>query len=104
MTKLKHSLRRRPRKMERRELSKFRRSHKRVCFRLALQWHGILILAILTDIDLNFKATVMRAVAPFDDTEEIELPNMDDLNKTFRTRFITIWLLMNSVLGKSVME
>lgn len=42
----------------------------------------------------------MRAIAPFDETEEDEQPNMDDLNKTFRTRFITIWLLMNSVLGE----
>lgn len=40
----------------------------------------------------------MRAVAHFDETEEVETPSMDDLNKTFRTRFLTIWLLMNAIL------
>ena len=40
----------------------------------------------------------MRAVAHHDETEEIETPSMDDLNKTFRTRFLTIWLLMNAIL------
>lgn len=41
----------------------------------------------------------MRAVAHFEEVEEVELPSMDDQNKTFRTRFIVIWLLMNSLLG-----
>lgn len=41
----------------------------------------------------------MRAVAPFDETEEVEKPTPDDQNKTFRTRFICAWLLMNTILG-----
>lgn len=41
----------------------------------------------------------MRAVAPFDETEEVEPPTPDDINKTFRTRFISIWLLMNGILA-----
>ncbi|KAK4699699.1 chitin synthase, partial [Phenoliferia sp. Uapishka_3] len=40
------------------------------------------------DIDSTFKATVIRAIAPFDEQEEVEAPSMDDANKTFRTRFI----------------
>lgn len=51
------------------------------------------------DIDINFKATVLRAVEAFDEQEEVEEPTMDDRNKTFRTRFICVWLLMNAVLG-----
>lgn len=51
------------------------------------------------DIDFTFKATVLRAVEPFDEVEEREEPTMDDRNKTFRTRFICVWLLMNALLG-----
>lgn len=50
---------------------------------------------------MNFKATVLRAVEAFDETEEVEEPTMDDRNKTFRTRFICVWLLMNAILGAS---
>jgi hypothetical protein len=51
----------------------------------------------LTDIDLGFKTTVLRAVEPFVEEEEVVKPTMDDRNKTFRTRFICVWLLMNAV-------
>lgn len=44
----------------------------------------------------------MRAVAHFDETEEIEKPTPDDDNKTFRTRFVVAWLTMNAALGKSL--
>lgn len=44
----------------------------------------------------------MRAVAHFDEKEEIEAPTQDDRNKTFRTRFLTIWLAMNGVLSVSI--
>ncbi|ORY64638.1 chitin synthase-domain-containing protein [Leucosporidium creatinivorum] len=54
------------------------------------------------DIDLNFKATVLRAVEAFDETEEVEEPTMDDRNKTFRTRFICVWLLMNAILALTI--
>ncbi|KAL8281055.1 hypothetical protein RQP46_006413 [Phenoliferia psychrophenolica] len=54
------------------------------------------------DIDSTFKATVIRAIAPFDEHEEVEAPSMDDLNKTFRTRFICAWLLMNAVLALAI--
>ncbi|KAI5480781.1 chitin synthase, glycosyltransferase family 2 protein [Pseudohyphozyma bogoriensis] len=54
------------------------------------------------DIDLTFKDTVLRAVAPFDDVEEVEKPNMDDQNKTFRTRFICFWLLCNTILALTI--
>lgn len=42
------------------------------------------------DIDANFKATVMRAVAPLEETPEKVEPTVDDQNKTFRTRFIMV--------------
>lgn len=56
----------------------------------------------LTDIDYSFKATVLRAVEPFEEEEEIEKPSMDDRNKTFRTRFICVWLFMNGALALAV--
>lgn len=54
------------------------------------------------DIDYSFKATVLRAVEPFQEEEEIEKPSMDDRNKTFRTRFICVWLFMNGALALAV--
>ncbi|GAA5868205.1 hypothetical protein JCM3774_000599 [Rhodotorula dairenensis] len=54
------------------------------------------------DIDLGFKTTVLRAVEPFVEEEEIVTPTMDDRNKTFRTRFICVWLLMNAILALAI--
>ncbi|KAH9811369.1 family 2 glycosyltransferase [Melampsora americana] len=54
------------------------------------------------DLDAQFQQTVLRAVQPFKDNSEPEKPNSDDQNKTFRTRFITIWLLTNSVLAIAI--
>ncbi|KAH8925253.1 glycosyltransferase family 2 protein [Atractiella rhizophila] len=51
------------------------------------------------DIDNAFKATVLRAIAPFKEEETIEEPNIDDQNKTFRTRLISVWLFTNTILG-----
>ncbi|KAM0791469.1 hypothetical protein ACM66B_005922 [Microbotryomycetes sp. NB124-2] len=51
------------------------------------------------DIDFTFKATVLRAVEPVVEKEERESPTLDDRNKTFRTRFICVWLLTNCVLA-----
>ncbi|SGY21407.1 BQ5605_C016g08233 [Microbotryum silenes-dioicae] len=50
------------------------------------------------DIDSNFKATVLRAIAKHDEVEEWALPTMEDRNKTFRTRFVAFWLLCNALL------
>ncbi|GJN90829.1 hypothetical protein Rhopal_003843-T1 [Rhodotorula paludigena] len=54
------------------------------------------------DIDIGFKATVMRAVEPFVEEEEVVTPTGDDRNKTFRTRFICVWLLMNAILAIAI--
>ncbi|KAJ8294291.1 Chitin synthase 1 [Rhodotorula toruloides] len=54
------------------------------------------------DIDLGFKATVLRAVEPFVEEEEVVTPTMDDRNKTFRTRFICVWLFMNACLALAI--
>lgn len=86
--------------MARRRPSKFKRRSRRVR-RSPLLPPNSTHARLPTDIDLTFKATVMRAVAPFDETEEVEKPTPDDQNKTFRTRFICAWLLMNTILGTS---
>ncbi|BGP48579.1 hypothetical protein JCM10450v2_004455 [Rhodotorula kratochvilovae] len=54
------------------------------------------------DIDYSFKATVLRAVEAFEEEEEVVTPTGDDRNKTFRTRFICVWLLMNAVLALAI--
>jgi len=51
------------------------------------------------DIDTAFKETVNRAVAKLDKKEEVEKPNMDDENRTFRTRLVAMWMLSNAALA-----
>ncbi|KAG8740079.1 Chitin synthase, class 2 [Ceratobasidium sp. 414] len=51
------------------------------------------------DIDAAFEETVKRAVAKIDTKEAIEKPNMDDQNKTFRTRLVSAWMLSNAALA-----
>ncbi|KAG8907052.1 Chitin synthase, class 2 [Tulasnella sp. 403] len=50
------------------------------------------------DIDSAFKETVTRAIAPLVKKESNEKPNMDDQNKTFRTRLVAFWMFSNAVL------
>ncbi|GAA6028478.1 hypothetical protein JCM8097_007048 [Rhodosporidiobolus ruineniae] len=54
------------------------------------------------DVDAGFKDTVLRAVEPFVPEEEVVVPTGDDRNKTFRTRFICVWLLMNAILALAI--
>jgi chitin synthase len=51
------------------------------------------------DIDEAFEATVKRAIKPIDKHEEPEKPTMDDSNRTFRTRLLTVWLFTNAMLS-----
>ena len=57
---------------------------------------------IQEDIDTNFRATVLRAVETFVEEDEVVTPTADDSNRKFRTRFICVWLLMNSVLALTI--
>ncbi|GLB33766.1 putative chitin synthase [Lyophyllum shimeji] len=50
------------------------------------------------DVDEAFKETVTRAITKIESKEEVEKPNMDDQNKTFRTRLVASWMLSNAVL------
>ena len=54
------------------------------------------------DLDSQFKETVQRAVTKLVVKEEIEKPTMDDQNKTFRTRLVSVWMLTNAVLAVSI--
>jgi len=49
-------------------------------------------------VDERFKQTVLRAVAPFSEPEAEEKPTIDDANRTFRTRLVVIWLVLNASL------
>ncbi|KAG8983152.1 Chitin synthase, class 2, partial [Tulasnella sp. 427] len=56
------------------------------------------------DIDAAFKETVTRAVAPIVKKESVEKPNLDDQNKTFRTRLVAFWMLCNAALTLAILE
>ncbi|KAH8924519.1 glycosyltransferase family 2 protein [Atractiella rhizophila] len=50
------------------------------------------------DLDSQFKETVQRAVAPIPKVTTVEKPNVDDQNRTFRTRLVALWILSNAAL------
>lgn len=54
------------------------------------------------DVDAAFKETVTRAITKVEVKEEIEKPNMDDQNKTFRTRLVAAWMLSNAGLAITI--
>ncbi|TFK28777.1 glycosyltransferase family 2 protein [Coprinopsis marcescibilis] len=54
------------------------------------------------DVDSAFKETVTRALSKVVKKEEVEKPNMDDQNKTFRTRLVAFWMLSNAVLAIAI--
>jgi len=54
------------------------------------------------DLDNQFKETVQRAVTKLVVKEVIEKPTLDDQNKTFRTRLVSVWMLTNAVLAVSI--
>lgn len=49
--------------------------------------------------DFAFQEIVDRTKQPFIEEDEIEKPSPDDQNKTFRTRLVSVWLFMNTMLG-----
>lgn len=54
------------------------------------------------DLDSQFKETVQRAVTKLVVKEVPEKPTMDDQNKTFRTRLVSVWMLSNAILAVSI--
>ena len=54
------------------------------------------------DLDSQFKETVQRAVTKLVVKEVVEKPTLDDQNKTFRTRLVSVWMLSNAVLAVSI--
>ncbi|KAJ7591104.1 glycosyltransferase family 2 protein [Mycena floridula] len=54
------------------------------------------------DVDATFKDTVTRAMTKIDTKEVVEKPNMDDQNKTFRTRLVSFWMLTNATLAIAI--
>ncbi|KAA1127792.1 Chitin synthase 2 [Puccinia graminis f. sp. tritici] len=57
-----------------------------------------------SELDTDFKETVARAMQPLTSVEAVEKPTADDLDKTFRTRFIAIWLLGNAGIIIGIMQ
>jgi len=57
---------------------------------------------VQADVDAAFKETVTRAITKIDKKEVPEKPNMDDENKTFRTRLVAIWMLSNVTLSIAI--
>ncbi|RSH88762.1 Chitin synthase, class 2 [Saitozyma podzolica] len=56
----------------------------------------------MKELDESFQQTVKRAVTPFKPDTSPEVPTLDDSNRTFRTRLVSIWLLSNAALAISV--
>ncbi|KNZ49213.1 chitin synthase [Puccinia sorghi] len=57
-----------------------------------------------SELDADFKETVARAMQPLSSVDEAEKPTADDLDKTFRTRFISLWLLGNAGIIIGIMQ
>jgi len=57
---------------------------------------------VQADVDAAFKETVTRAVTKVDTKEVPEKPNLDDQNKTFRTRLVAVWMLSNVALSIAI--
>ncbi|PLW33278.1 hypothetical protein PCASD_09776 [Puccinia coronata f. sp. avenae] len=57
-----------------------------------------------SELDADFKETVARAMQPLTSVDQVEKPTADDLDKTFRTRFISIWLLGNAGIIIGIMQ
>ncbi|KAF8213579.1 chitin synthase [Mycena galopus ATCC 62051] len=54
------------------------------------------------DIDATFQATVTRALTKRRSKEATEKLTLDDANRTFRTRLVTVWILTNGALALAV--
>jgi hypothetical protein len=54
------------------------------------------------ELDESFQLVVRRAMTPFKEDNTPEKPNLDDQNRTFRTRFVGVWLLSNAILAISI--
>ena len=57
---------------------------------------------VQADVDAAFKETVTRAVTKITQKEVPEKPNLDDQNRTFRTRLVAIWMLTNAALAIAI--
>jgi len=57
---------------------------------------------VQADVDAAFKETVTRAITKINQKEVPEKPNLDDQNKTFRTRLVSIWMLTNATLAIAI--
>ncbi|CAI7633243.1 unnamed protein product [Penicillium pancosmium] len=51
------------------------------------------------DIDVQFEQTVKRALAPWQEPEEMAEVNLDDSYKSFRTNLVLLWTFSNGLLA-----
>ncbi|KAF7367307.1 hypothetical protein MSAN_00792800 [Mycena sanguinolenta] len=59
---------------------------------------------IQEDIDATFQATVSRALTKRSTKQVPEKLTLDDANRTFRTRLVTVWILTNAALALGVKD
>jgi chitin synthase len=57
---------------------------------------------VQADVDANFRETVTRAMTRIETKDVPEKPNLDDQNKTFRTRLVAMWMLTNAGLAIAI--
>ena len=56
------------------------------------------------DLDERFRGVVDRAIKPYHYERTVDRPTIDDSNRTFRTRLVTLWLLTNAALVAVIMN
>jgi len=52
-----------------------------------------------TDVDCQFEEVVKRCLRPIEVKEEKEEKSLDDSYKSFRTRLITAWIILNAAVA-----
>ncbi|WFD00403.1 chitin synthase [Malassezia yamatoensis] len=55
-------------------------------------------------IDERFHGVVKRAIRPYRKESPVEKSNLDDSNRTFRTRLVALWLFTNAALVAAIMN
>ena len=60
--------------------------------------------AVQADVDAAFKDTVTRALKKDNKVEVVEKPTLDDQNKTFRTRLVSVWMITNGALVIAIQQ
>jgi chitin synthase len=57
---------------------------------------------VQADVDASFRETVTQAITRIETKDVPKKPTMDDQNKTFCTRLVSMWMLSNAGLAVAI--